>query len=153
MLLWKVILWLCCTPFTCWECCEVSRVLASGLSNPITQPVFVRELLCLLWSALWPGQDSFEWIHVCVLCWAPHLGAPGEVSAEQSRGAQSLPSSCWLHCFWCNPGLTWASSFSTETKGTNLWYSLFSKRDFSWAVYLLQCNTIKHACLSQHNNI
>ena len=36
-------------------------------------------------------------------------GTPGEVSPEWSRGAESLPLTCWLHCFWCSQGYCWLS--------------------------------------------
>ena len=34
---------------------------------------------------------------------------PGVVSPEQSRGAESPPSTCWSHFYCCRPGYSWSS--------------------------------------------
>lgn len=151
MLLWKITLGSAVALYTPWGAvrppqgllrAEQSRHSACLHKRAAASPVI--NLVPLIWT----HSDG----SVCVLCWAPH-GTPGQVSPQQSR-AEFIPSSCCPHCFGCCPGLTWASSFSVELlKGTNLCSSHFSKRDFSWAVYMLQCNNIEHVCLSQHNNI
>ena len=45
------------------------------------------------------------------LSWAEGCRAgcrtPGEVSSEWSRGAESLPSTCWPRCFECSQGYNW----------------------------------------------
>ena len=43
---------------------------------------------------------------------------PSGFSWEQSRGAESLPSTCWSLFSWCNPGYGWPSGLQAHTAGS-----------------------------------
>ena len=43
--------------------------------------------------------------------------APGRLSPELSRGAESPPSTCWPRCLWCSPGYSWPSGLRAHTGG------------------------------------
>lgn len=54
---------------------------------------------------------------------------PGGVSQGQSRWAESPPSPCWLHFFWCNPWYTWFSQMQVsiaETCWASCWPTALS---------------------------
>ena len=65
-----------------------------------------------------PPLDPLQQVHVFPVLGAPELGrrTPDEVSPEQSRGAESTPSTCWS-CFWAVRANCWlmSSFLSTST--------------------------------------
>jgi len=43
---------------------------------------------------------------------------PSDVSPEQNRGSESLPSTCWPCCSWCSPGYSWPSGLWEHIAGS-----------------------------------
>jgi len=49
---------------------------------------------------------------------AAELDTVLQVGCHESRGAESLPSTCWPHFFWCSPGYGWPSRLWAHIVGS-----------------------------------
>ena len=64
-----------------------------------------------LWSVLWPSSGPTPTAPCLSCAEGSRAGCltPGEVTPEQSRGAESPLLTCWSCFFWCSPGYSWPS--------------------------------------------
>ena len=62
-----------------------------------------------LGSSLWPSSGSGPTGSRLSCAQGSRVGCrtPGGVLPEQNRGAESPPSTCWPHFFWCSTGDGW----------------------------------------------
>jgi len=70
-------------------------------------------------SFLWPSSERVQQICISPALRTPHLDAVFQLRSHQhSRGAGSLPWTCWPCFFWCSPGYSLLSGLWGHIAGS-----------------------------------
>ena len=79
-----------------------------------SQIFLIGEVLQPLECFCSPPLAPLQQLHVCPVLGAPEPDTGLQMGSDQSRVAESPPSTCWPPCFWCSPGYNWLSGLQED---------------------------------------